>query len=542
MLLKTIELTSFVRYNLTKEVSFLSKHITEEEIKNVFTTKREKTGLMLGAYEDVPLPMYSLRNNNHGGREEYPIWEADNLDETISAKNIIMRKDKTTKDEDFTIGAISSAFLKKYKSVQGKKYTKQHWTLSPMELTFFTSYETTLLECPACHGVNYIDSYINGNPYLEQITRIKEIQEKYPRGWRAFTTKRNILRKTYASYGELKNKNKTFLCPCCGERFNKVWDASKHNPVPLQTMVFEKGNKVVISALFRIYYTAKREKSSRLQHPKFATYNLKITFNKKTGQTFLLPIQNITTKKILKSKNSYKHIINVTYSNSNTLVEWGVTRVVANPMDVILHCNKCLGLDPPPDVNLMYYIPKLSLYNRFPMFSLQEIGSLSPLARTNARLHWMTKIFGKITPQMTYEEAISVLNVKGPREVIDPLIKKDIVNSFKINEFFHIGFSDVSLLPYFCNVVNNSLFIDEFMDRICLFLDFKTFKKNLKYEISLRGEKGTIDLLGQKENNKNIFILASEIWDTQAFSQPDIEIMTKGSIGDMYKIIEKHKK
>lgn len=130
----------------------------------------------------------------------------------------------------------------------------------------------------------------------------------------------------------------------------------------------------------------------------------------------------------------------MTYSNSNTLVEWGVTRVVANPMDVILHCNKCLGLNTHPGVNLMHYIPILSLYNRFPMFSLQEIYSLSPLASQNARLHWMTRIFGKITPQMTYKEAISVLNVKGPREVIDPLIKKDIVNSFKINEFFSSWF------------------------------------------------------------------------------------------------------
>ena len=76
------------------------------------------------------------------------------------------------------------------------------------------------------------------------------------------------------------------------------------------------------------------------------------------------------------------------------------------------------------------------------------------------------------------------------------------------------------------------------MDRICLFLNFKTFKKNIKYEISLRGEKGTIDLLGQKEHNKNIFMLASTRWDTQTFSQTDIEVMTKGSIGDMYKIIK----
>lgn len=494
-------------------------------LKNITVFKNdEKIGLVFEAKMNLPLPLYVMRGEN--GQELFPLW-------TNGASEIDWAQLVCGCDE-INVSSPSSQFIKRYRQLQSPRH--DGLTPSFLETRFPKKSEVTFICCPFCHESAYFDTFLKQNPYIDRGTIFsdyKKARNDYPHNWRGFAAV-NFGKPCFSNSGEyITLKNSTgFFCPHCGEEFKKIQCVPDSKMIPSSTMILNEGEKVIVSSFINEYHEITVSNKTFLKKSSFIS---RIVFNKKSGQTTVLPFMSCKSKKKKKSWGSTK-MIRATYKGlADAFASRGflardcmlVSKDIADCCFKEISGFSCESTDM-LGIDLCNILP---LVNRLPMFPLTDIKRLSGSSFYLRGRKKITEMFSKVTPQMTYEKAISMLKVKGPQKIIQPLIKENILNAFKINEFYRMGFTNESLIQDFCDNYDGLPCMGEQEVPLALYSFFKTLN-------SYRLETDTINLI--KSNPiEAIFPVASDFFSVSFLKDENSNIskvLSKGNLQEMSEV------
>lgn len=493
-------------------------------MKNITVFKNDREiGLVFEAEMDLPLPLYVLKGED--GQELFPLW--------TNGKYEIDQAQLVCGCDEINVSSPSSQFIKRYRQLQSPRH--DGLTLSYPETRFLKKSKVTFICCPFCHKSAYFDSFLKQDPYIDRgiFSDYKKARNDYPHNWRGFAAV-DFGKPYFSDSGEyITLKNSTgFFCPHCGEEFKKIQCVPHSKMIPSSTMILNEGEKVIVSSFINEYHEITVSNKTFLKKSSFIS---RIVFNKKSGQTTVLPFISCKSKKKKKSWGStkmiratYKGIANAFYSRG-----FQARDCMLVSKDVADCCFKEISGFPCESTDMLGIdlCNILPLVNRLPMFPLKDIKKLSGESFYLQGRKKITEMFSKVTPQMTYEKAISMLKVKGPKKIIQPLIKRNILNAFKINEFYRMGFTDESLIQDFCSTINDDYDLPNMWAQRGS-LAIYSFFKNLN---SYRLETDTISLI--KSNCiMEISSAASDFLNVSFLKDEDADIskvLSKGNLREM---------